>query len=137
MDNNEVVEITPVEEKKEEIKRYVMLIQYKNERRAAEIMHKLPNNKIELKALYLENLDKNDMPFDGSKMVDIFLVDKNAVEMIYQWTNWQTSVAYVYEVAIDSWLNNKADRPYAKSGETYKAGFDDFVKPKDFTEYTA
>ena len=100
-------------------------------------MHKLPNNKIELKALYLENLDKNDMPFDGSKMVDIFLVDKNAVEMIYQWTNWQTSVAYVYEVAIDSWLNNKEDRPYAKSGETYKAGFDDFVKPKDFTEYTA
>jgi hypothetical protein len=115
MDNTEIVEITPVEANKEEIKRYVMLIQYKNERRAAEIMHQLPNNKIELKALYLENLDKNDMEFDGSKMVDIFLVDKNAVEMIYQWTNWQVSVAYVYEVANDSWLNNKEDRPYAKS----------------------
>ena len=31
MDNNEIVEITPIEANKEEIKRYVMLIQYKNE----------------------------------------------------------------------------------------------------------
>ena len=114
-----------------------MLIQYKNERRAAEIMTKLPNNKIELKALYLENLDKNDMEFDGSKMVDIFLVNKNAVDAIYQWTNWQISIAYVYEVCLDSWLNDKENRPYAKAGETYKGSFDDFVKPKDFTEYTA
>ena len=137
MDNNEIVEITPIEANKEHIKRYVMLIQYKNERRAAEIMTKLPNNKLELKALYLENLDKNDMEFDGSKMVDIFLVNKNAVDAIYQWTNWQISIAYVYEVCLDSWLNDKENRPYAKQGETYKGSFDDFVKPKDFTEYTA
>ena len=135
MDNNEVVEITPQEEK-ESIKRYVMLMQHKNERRGAEIMHKLPHNKIELKALYLENIEKHDMPFEGTQMVDIFLVDKNAVDMIYQWTNWQVSVAHVYEVALDSWLNNKEDRPYAKQGDTFKAGFDDFVKPKDFSEYT-
>jgi hypothetical protein len=113
-----------------------MLIQFKNERRAAEIMTKLPNNKIELKALYLENLEKNDMPFEGSQMVDIFLVDKNAVDTIYQWTNWQVSVAYVYEKCLDSWLNSKEDRPYAKNDETYSATFNDFVKPKDFTEYT-
>ena len=137
MDNNEIVEITPVEEKKEEVKRYVMLMQYKNEKRGAEIMTKLPNNKIELKALYLENIEKHDMDFDGAKMVDIFLVDKNAVDMIYQWTNWQVSIAHVYEVCLDSWLNDKENRPYAKPGDTYKGSFDDFVKPKDFTEYTA
>ena len=137
MDNNEIVEITPVEEKKEEVKRYVMLMQYKNEKRGAEIMTKLPNNKIELKALYLENIEKHDMDFDGAKMVDIFLVDKNAVEAIYQWTNWQISIAHVYEVCLDSWLNDKENRPYAKPGDTYKGSFDDFVKPKDFTEYTA
>jgi hypothetical protein len=134
MDN---LEITPIEENKEEVKRYVMLMQYKNEKRGAEIMTKLPNNKIELKALYLENIEKHDMDFDGAKMVDIFLVDKNAVEAIYQWTNWQISIAHVYEVCLDSWLNDKANRPYAKPGDTYKGSFDDFVKPKDFTEYTA
>jgi hypothetical protein len=134
MDN---LEIAPIEENKAEIKRYVMLIQYKNERRAAEIMTKLPNNKIELKALYLENLEKNDMEFDGSKMVDIFLVNKSAVDAIYQWTNWQISIAYVYEVCLDSWLNDKENRPYAKSTDTFKGSFDDFVKPKDFQEYTA
>ena len=137
MDNNEIVEITPIEEKKEEVKRYVMLMQYKNEKRGAEIMTKLPNNKIELKALYLENIEKHDMDFDGAKMVDIFLVDKNAVDAIYQWTNWQISIAYVYEVCLDSWLNDKENRPYAKAGETHKGSFDDFVKPKEFTEYTA
>ena len=135
MENKEIVEITPQEEK-ESVKRYVMLMQHKNERRGAEIMHKLPNNKIELKALYLENIEKHDMPFEGTQMVDIFLVDKNAVDMIYQWTNWQVSVAHVYEVAIDSWLNNKEDRPYAKSTDTFKASFTDFVKPADFSEYT-
>ena len=136
MDNNEVVEITPQEET-ESIKRYIMLFQHKNEKRGAEIMHKLPNNKIELKALYLENIEKHDMEFDGTKMVDIFLIDKNAVETVYQWTNWQVSIAQVYEVCLDSWLNDKENRPYAKPGDTYKASFDDFVKPKDFTEYTA
>ena len=135
MENKEIVEITPQEEK-ESVKRYVMLMQHKNERRGSEIMQKLPHSKIELKALYLENIEKHDMPFEGTQMVDIFLVDKNAVEMIYQWTNWQVSVAHVYEVAIDSWLNNKEDRPYAKEGETYKASFTDFIKPADFTEYT-
>jgi hypothetical protein len=137
MDNNEIVEITPVEEKKEEVKRYVMLMQYKNEKRGAEIMTKLPNNKIELKALYLENIEKHDMDFDGAKMVDIFLVDRNAVDTIYQWTNWQISIAHVYEVCLDSWLNDKENRPYAKQGETYKGSFTDFIKPADFTEYTA
>jgi hypothetical protein len=136
MDNNEVVEITPQEET-ESVKRFVMLMQHKNEKRGAEIMHRLPNDKIQLKALYLENIEKHDMPFEDTKMVDIFLVDKNAVEVIYQWTNWQVSVAHVYEVAIDSWLNNKEDRPYSKPGDTFTATFNDFIKPADFTEYTA
>jgi hypothetical protein len=136
MDNEQLVEITPQEEK-ESIKRFVMLFQHKNEKRGAEIMHKLPNNKIELKALYLENLEKHDMEFEGSKMVDIFLVDKTAVDIIYEWTNWQVSVAYVYEKCLDSWLNSKEDRPYAKPTDTFKASFTDFVKPADFTEYTA
>jgi hypothetical protein len=136
MDNDQLVEITPQEEK-ESIKRFVMLFQHKNEKRGAEIMSKLPHNKIELKALYLENIEKHDMPFEDTKMVDIFLVDKTAVETIYQWTNWQVSVAHVYEVCLDSWLNNKEDRPYSKDGDTFKATFTDFVKPKDFKEYTA
>ena len=135
MDNNEIVEITPQEEK-ESVKRFIMLFQHKNERRGAEIMHKLPNDKIQLKALYLENLEKHEMEFDGSQMVDIFLIDKNAVETVWKWTNWQVSVAHVYEKCLDSWLNSKEDRPYAKNDETYSATFSDFVKPKDFSEYT-
>lgn len=135
MDNNQIVEIA-VEENKESIKRFVMLMQHKNEKRGAEIMHKLPNNKIELKALYLENIQKHDMPFEGTQMVDIFFVDKRAVDVIYQWTNWEVSVARVYEKCIEAWLNDPADHPYAKPGETFKGSFNDFVKPTDFSEYT-
>jgi len=133
MDN---LEIAPIEEKKEDIKRYVMLIQHKNEKRGAEILHKLPNSKIELKALYLEALEKYDMEFDGSRMVDIFLVNKKAVHTIYEWTNWQTPISKVYSACMDAWLNDPKDRPYADPNETHEASFNDFIKPSEFTEYT-
>jgi len=137
MDNTEIVEVTAIEENKQEIKRYVMLIQHKNEKRGAEILHKLPNSKIELKALYLEALEKYDMPFEGSRMVDIFLVNKKAVDVIHNWTNWKTPISKVYEACIDAWLNDPKTRPYADPKETHKASFTDFIKPSEFTEYTA
>ena len=111
MDNTEIIEITPIQENKQEIKRYVMLVQHKNEKRGAEILHKLPNSKIELKALYLEALEKYDMPFEGSRMVDIFLVNKKAVDIIHNWTNWKTPISKVYEACIDAWLNDPKTRP--------------------------
>ena len=54
MDNTEITEVTAVEEKKPSAKRYVMLMQHKNERRAAEILNQLPQSKLELKAIYLD-----------------------------------------------------------------------------------
>jgi len=133
MDN---LEIAPIEANKEEIKRYVMLIQHKNEKRGAEILQSLPNNKVELKALYLQALENYDMEFDGSRMVDIFLVNKKAVDVIYEWTNWQMPISKVYSACIDAWLNDPKDRPYADPNETHKASFGDFIKPSEFTEYT-
>ena len=136
MENKEITEVTPQEEKKS-VKRYVMLMQHKNERRAAEILHQLPQSKLELKAIYLDCLEKAGLEYDGTRLVDIFYIDKQAVESIYLWTNFQCSISQVYADCIAAWLNDPRENPYAKSGETFKATFGNYLKKSDFTEYTA
>jgi hypothetical protein len=138
MDNTEIVEATTVEEKKPSIKRYVLLMQHKNERRAAEILNQLPKSKLELKAIYLDCLDRAGLEYDGTRMVDIFYVDKKAVDSIYEWTNFQCSISQVYADCISAWLNDPRENPYSKPGETFKATFgNNYLKKSDFTEYTA
>jgi hypothetical protein len=134
MDNKEIAK---VEEKKPSPRRYVALMQYKNERRGAEILNQLPQSKLELKAIYLDCLERAGLEYDGTRLVDIFYIDKKAVETIYLWTNFQCSVANVYADCISAWLNDPKEHPYAKPGDTYKGSFNDFIKPEDFTEYTA
>ena len=137
MDNVEITEITPIEEKKEEIKRYVLLMQHKNERRGAEILHELPKSKLELKAIYLDCLERAGLEYDGTRLVDIFYIDKKAVDSVYEWTNFKCSISQVYADCISAWLNDPRENPYSKPGETFKATFDGYLKKSDFTEYTA
>jgi hypothetical protein len=137
MDNTEIVEATTIEEKKPSVKRYVLLMQHKNERRAAEILNQLPKSKLELKAIYLDCLEKAGLEYDGTRMVDIFYIDKKAVDSIYEWTNFQCSISQVYALAIAAWLNDPRENPYAKAGETFKATFGNYLNKSDFTEYTA
>jgi hypothetical protein len=137
MDNTEIVEVTTVEEKKPSVKRYIMLVQHKNEKRGADILQKLPTSKLELKALYLQALENYNMEFEGSRMVDIFYIDKKAVDSVYQWTNFQCSISQVYADCISAWLNDPRENPYSKPGETFKATFGGYLKKSDFEEYTA
>jgi len=137
MDNSEIIEVTAVEEKKPSAKRYILLMQHKNERRAAEILQQLPKSKLELKAIYLDCLEKAGLEYDGTRMVDIFYVDKKAVDSIYEWTNFKCSVSQVYADCISAWLNDPRENPYSKPGETFKATFGNYLKKSDFTEYTA
>ena len=137
MENKEITEVTAVEEKKPSAKRYVMLMQHKNERRAAEILHQLPQSKLELKAIYLDCLERAGLEYDGTRMVDIFYIDRTAVNSVYEWTNFQCSISQVYADCISAWLNDPRENPYAKSGETFKASFGNYLKKSDFTEYTA
>jgi len=137
MDNSEIIEVTAVEEKKPSAKRYIMLVQHKNEKRGADILQKLPTSKLELKALYLQALENYDMEFEGSRMVDIFYIDRKAVNSVYEWTNFQCSISQVYADCIAAWLNDPRENPYAKSGETFKATFGNYLKKSDFTEYTS
>ena len=137
MDNTEITEVTAVEETKPSAKRYIMLVQHKNEKRGAEILQKLPTSKLELKALYLQALENYDMPFEGSRLVDIFYIDRKAVNSVYEWTNFKCSISQVYADCIQAWLNNPAESPYSKPGETFKATFGNYLKKSDFTEYTA
>jgi len=137
MDNTEIIEVTAVEEKKPSAKRYIMLVQHKNEKRGAEILQKLPTSKLELKALYLQALENYNMEFEGSRMVDIFYIDRKAVNSVYEWTNFKCSISQVYADCIAAWLNNPAESPYSKPGETFKATFGNYLKKSDFQEYTS
>jgi len=137
MDNSEIIEVTAVEEKKPSAKRYIMLVQHKNEKRGADILQKLPTSKLELKALYLQALENYNMEFEGSRMVDIFYIDRKAVNSVYEWTNFKCSISQVYADCISAWLNDPRENPYSKAGETFKATFGNYLKKSDFTEYTA
>ena len=137
MDNTEITEVTAIEEKKPSAKRYIMLVQHKNEKRGAEILQKLPTSKLELKALYLQALENYNMEFEGSRMVDVFYIDRKAVNSVYEWTNFKCSISQVYADCISAWLNDPRENPYSKPGETFKATFGGYLKKSDFTEYTA
>ena len=137
MENKEIVEVTPQEEKKPSAKRYVLLMQHKNERRAAEILNQLPQSKLELKAIYLDCLERAGLEYDGTRLVDIFYIDRAAVNSVYEWTNFQCSISQVYADCISAWLNDPRENPYAKPGETFKATFGNYLKKSDFTEYTS
>lgn len=122
MENNNYIQIGGEEEKKP-IERYVALLQYKEEQRGYEILQDLPRNKNELKAMLLSWFENAGLPPE-SELAEIFLVDKAAVDAIYNWTNWQVSIEEVYKVCIDSWKVKKHEIDLSE----YRASFDDFVQ---------
>ena len=110
------------EEPKKPIERYVALLQYKQELRGAEILHDLPKDKNEFKALMLQWIASAGMP-EGTELAEIFLIDKSAVDTVYNWTMWQCSIEDVYRVCIDSWKIKK----YEIDLSEYRATFNDFT----------
>ena len=109
------------------IKRYVALLQYKNEQRGAEIMEALPKNEKELRAIKMVLCEQAGMPFE-SAIAEIFVVDERAVDVIADWTNWKVSIEEVYKVCLDSWLIKANELGFAQT-----TTFDNYVeiKPKD------
>lgn len=97
----------PVVSKTEyEDQRFVALIQYKNEERRAVILTEIPVNKNQMKLVLLKAVQESGLG-DEAQLGDVVLVNKDQIDMIQSWVNFEIGISEVIAKAENSLMNPK------------------------------